>query len=274
METCQNKYQIDALIYCSSLKPNKIIFSHKNQYNGAKKRTPRSNIHIDVGDQKFISLNSDGFGLKICFVLLLSDLLLSNELSETPCINSSFDSSAIMPTDCDSDRFPSKFDKIQLPWYFSALSLKAPVKYLFCRRRLLFGELLGDVSGDEGNDLLPLRSAGSKPLGHSLLLSSWSELLTPKGRKPLPETIWWATFTTELPHAAASPLKPSSVPLDFIFIGFCWGLTLDWMISERRKKWNQMILRLQWNGTVKQIMDEKQHGKKKDKDKLILILNV
>lgn len=124
-------------------------------------------VYMDVGDQKFISRNSDGFGLKICLVLLLSDLLLSSEASETPCISSSFDSSAIMPTDCERDRFPSRFDKIQLPWYLS-VSMNAPVKYLFCRRRLLFGELLGDVNGDDGNDLLPLRIAGSKPFGHSL----------------------------------------------------------------------------------------------------------
>lgn len=183
-------------------------------------------LHMDVGDQKFISLNSDGFGLKICFVLLLSDLLLSNEDSETPCINSSFDSSAIMPTDCERDLFPSRLDRIQLPWYLS-VSTNAPVKYLL-RRRLLFGELFGDVKGDEGSDLLPLRIDGSKPFGHSLLSSG----LIPKPRKPFPDTIWWATFTTELPHAAASPLKPSSVPLDFTFIGFCRFCTFVWLTGK------------------------------------------
>lgn len=141
---------------------------------------------MEVGDQKFISLNSDGFGLKTCLALFPSDLLLSNEVSETPCISSSFDSSAIMPTDCESDRFPSRFDRIQLPWYLS-VSTNAPVKYLFWRRRLLFGELLGDVRGEEGSDLLPLRIVGSKPLGHSPLLSSWG--LRPRPRSPLPDTI-------------------------------------------------------------------------------------
>lgn len=213
---------------------------------------------MDVGDQKFISLNSDGLGLKICFVLLLRDLLLSREDSEIPCISSSFDSSAIMPTDCDRDLFPSRLDKIQLPWYLS-VSTNAPVKYLFCIRRLLFGELLGDVNGDDGRDLLPLRIEGSKPVGHSLLSSG----LIPKPRKPLPDTIWWATFTTELPHAAASPLKPSSVPLDFTFINFCCLCTLVWVLSARKRR-NKSMVELElhksdenltefysWNGQMK-----------------------
>lgn len=36
-------------------------------------------------------------------------------------------------------------------------------------------------------------------------------------------TIWWATFTIELPHAAPGPLKPSSVPNDF---GGCFTLSI------------------------------------------------
>lgn len=38
----------------------------------------------------------------------------------------------------------------------------------------------------------------------------------------LPDTIWRATLTIELPHAAPAPLNPSSVPN-----GFVWFLTFE-----------------------------------------------
>lgn len=46
----------------------------------------------------------------------------------------------------------------------------------------------------------------------------------------LAETIWWATLTIELPHAAPAPLKPSSVPNGF---GGCLTLSI---VSSRKNR--------------------------------------
>lgn len=109
-----------------------------------------------MGDQKFISLSSEGFALKTCFEALLLNFRLSIDASEAAECSSSFGSSAIIPTDWEMARFASKLDNIQLPWYFSG-SPKAFVKYLFWSRRLLLGDVLGEDNGEAGRDLLPRR---------------------------------------------------------------------------------------------------------------------
>lgn len=164
--------------------------------------------YMDVGDQKFISRSSEGFGTKTClfFPLVASSTL---KLDSAGCICFS---SAINPKLCDKFcLLASKLDKIQ-PLCLSA-STKGPVKYLLTLRAL-FGDEFGDVTGDAGKDLLPRRKVGLKPSGGKS--KSWFSTSNP--RTALPSTIWWATRTTELPHMAASPLKPSSTPLDLVLV--------------------------------------------------------
>lgn len=195
-----------------------------------KQSTSPSNSHsyIEVGDQKFISLSSDGLGTNTWLFLPpdTSSTLIFEAIRFKPFPSSS----AMYPTDCDKFcLLASKFDKIQLPWWFS-VSTKGPVKYLFTRR-MLFGEELGEVSGDAGRDLLPLLNEGLKPSGGE----SQSFLSMLKPRITFPATIWCATRTTEEPHIAASPLKPSSTPLDFVFVAdgnlTCWAV----VVSEKKR---------------------------------------
>lgn len=133
---------------------------------------------------------------------------------ETALTSSSLDSSSfMMSTDLEIvSRFPRSPASNQLPWYLS-VSVKAPVKYLFWRRFLLLGDVFGELSGEAGSDLLPRLAAGLKPLGgpsHSSLLKN--------PRVTFDETICDATRTTDEPHFAASPLKPSSVPKDLTLV--------------------------------------------------------
>lgn len=68
---------------------------------------------------------------------------------------------------------------------------------------------------------------------------------------PLPndlaDTIWWATFTIELPQAAPAPLNPSSVPNGF---GGCF--TLSMISSGMTEKW-WLLLNVQANEIQKYV---------------------
>lgn len=174
---------------------------------------------MEVGDQKFISRNSEGFALKDCLTGFVFASSTSNCEAARSIILSLGSSSSITSTDRDIvSRFPNKFERIQLPWYLS-VSVNALVKYLCVRRFRLLGELFGETKGEAGRDLLPLLARGSHPLGAPSIfswgMSEESFLWT------FEETIWWATRITEVPHFAASPLKPSSVPFDLILV--CGG---------------------------------------------------
>lgn len=132
--------------------------------------------HMDVGDQKFISLSSDG----LASMMLASITVLSADLSSVPMyvrfcddidlflfnglrgsasarISSSSSIFAVMISlDC-----PSILARIQLPWYLSLSGTNAPVKYLLaCIFLRVFGEVsglpVGDVDGVAGKDLLIL----------------------------------------------------------------------------------------------------------------------
>lgn len=103
-----------------------------------------------------------------------------------------------------------------LPLAFS-VSVNAPVKYLFTDRLLLLGEVLGDAIGVTGKDLLPLLFIMSYCSVEACVCSHLLSSLMVKPCTILPDTIWVATRMMELPHLAASPLKPSSVPDDLIF---------------------------------------------------------
>lgn len=112
-------------------------------------------------------------------------------------------------------RLPSRPLIIQPPWWIS-LSTKAPVKNLLVILRLLLGEVLGELSGLAGRDRLGLRNLGLNPGGLNSSSVARGEAMVFWDGTYLPVTIWWATLTIELPQAAASPLKPSSVPADLI----------------------------------------------------------
>lgn len=51
--------------------------------------------------------------------------------------------------------------------------------------------------------------------------------------RDLADTIWWATFTIELPQAAPAPLNPSSVPNGF---GGCFTLSMISSGNGKKKK--------------------------------------
>lgn len=187
---------------------------------------------MEVGDQKFISLNSDGFGTRAFFFFCIG--LMSS--SGWRLLVSPLSSSAIKSQDCEMvSRLARRFDNIQLPWCFVSESTKAPVKYLLYFLRA-FGDSLGEPRGDAGRDLLPLRIIGSKPCGglseSSCCVfssgSTWNPLIT------LPDTIMLARLMMEEPHFAASPLKPSSTPLDFVFAAM--GYTTRWAVAQSEKK--------------------------------------
>lgn len=88
------------------------------------------------------------------------------------------------------------------------------MKNLLVILRLLLGEVLGEPSGLAGRDRLGLRNLGSNPGGLNSSSVAKGEAMVFWDGRYLPVTIWWATLTMELPQAAASPLKPSSVPAD------------------------------------------------------------
>ena len=170
--------------------------------------------YIDVGDRKFISRNPEGLGCLITFLTVLEGCDTSSRLnSDTLFCNVSGTSSVITLTDCEKPFcFFNSPDSIQPVSTFSGSNTLLE-KYLF-NRLLLGGEEVGVVNGDVGSDLLPLLIEGLKSVG--LVAGSSSTGMKPRVRFLL--TIWWATLITDVPHAAPSPLKPSSVPTDFTFI--------------------------------------------------------
>lgn len=116
--------------------------------------------YIEVGDQKFISLNSDGFAfITLCGAAVVFDWANSSCSSV---------SSLIWATDVDdvagvaSRWMPSRLDRNQPRPPFSVVDavdgftgaiVNVPVKYGFGLRRNVFG----DPSGDAGNDFEPRR---------------------------------------------------------------------------------------------------------------------
>lgn len=53
-------------------------------------------------------------------------------------------------------------------------------------------------------------------------------------------TIWWATFTIELPQAAPAPLNPSSVPNGF------GGCLTSAMVNSVKDKIRQILIHMMW----------------------------
>lgn len=109
-------------------------------------------LYIDVGDQKFISLNSLGFAWS-GFWVLFDGAGISNASSASSLI--------LDTTDCvdwaDSRCMPNKPDKNQPFWLFSpvlVLLANWPVKNGFA---LAFLIDLGDDNGEAGSDFDPLR---------------------------------------------------------------------------------------------------------------------
>lgn len=154
-------------------------FSQK--YNLEIPKVLISLVYIDVGDQKFISLNSDGFGTKIRDFLL--PLETSSQLGGFEDVLIESCSSSTIDVCERACLFDNKFDQIQLLWF--SVSTKGAVKYLLILR-VLFGEEDGEPSGDAGRDLLPRLKVGLKPSG---ALSQSFDFCMLKPRIDLPETI-------------------------------------------------------------------------------------
>lgn len=206
-------------------------------------------VHIDVGDQKFISLNSDGFawntfekaGFSTGFSSLPTyvrfcdeiDFFRANALSEGAETSVS-SSSSILPVTISLD-CPKMLDKIQPPWYFSRSRRNGLVKYRLegTRRRVfgeLFGLLAGEASGVAGKDLLPFLHCLSACSAEKF---SWSLL----------DIIWLATRTIDFPQSAGSPWNPSSIPCDFVIFVLLVDVFRFGLVSlPRMKNYKTLII--------------------------------
>lgn len=156
------------------------------------------NFYIEVGVQKFISLNSVGLGFTY-------KLLDEDGLGSRLC-------SLSAKSSCELGREANKFDNIHdEPCLSEVSSWNGAVKYGFLRGDR--GDPGGVLIGLAGSDLLFRRfdnTDGGGPVT--------SKSCGPEAR-PLyilrPDTIWCAMATIDFPHSAAPLLKPSSTPNDF-----------------------------------------------------------